>query len=182
MTKWPEKKEFIPQHILDIDTPYNIGWNACHSAFMKVINQKSTCEHDWHWSNNGGFYFCNKCNDWSYLGNQSNTQVTTETSPKPQPSGLVPLPDISIVYQNWLKKTKNGYLLDFFKYLNDNFSTKEREVPTVDILHNIVQEAICDFNINDGELRFIPHEKSKKRTLTQVIADAIHARLKGNEK
>ena len=32
---------------------------------------KESCSHDWAWSNNGGKYYCQKCNEWSYLDGKS---------------------------------------------------------------------------------------------------------------
>lgn len=37
MTKWPDKME---QAIYSVPNKYEHGWNACHDAFMKVINEK----------------------------------------------------------------------------------------------------------------------------------------------
>ena len=47
--------------------------------------KKHECEHDWAWSNNGGKYYCQKCNESSYLGNHSNFQVATDSNPVKQP-------------------------------------------------------------------------------------------------
>lgn len=85
MPNWPEKKELVGQ---ENELAFQSGWNSCRKQFMKVIEAQKYCEHDWVWSNNSGKYFCSKCNDWSYLGNHNNFQVTSESSPKSQPKEL----------------------------------------------------------------------------------------------
>lgn len=36
-----------------------------------------------------------------------------------------------------------------------------------------VQDGVCDFMVNDGEIRYIQHPRGKKRTLINVITDKI---------
>lgn len=125
--KWPEKKddsignEFEPAY-------YENGWNACHNAFMKVIEA--------------------------------------------HPSGLVPL-DRDKLYK--VMKSVQAFEGDEFheslEKILETFGTKEREVPTVQELINIGREA---------ELKELRTSYNWK--LIRIVCEAIHARLKSNQR
>lgn len=44
--QWPKKK-IIPAHTGNTEHQQKVGWNACHDAFMKVINERQSVWDFW---------------------------------------------------------------------------------------------------------------------------------------
>ena len=101
MINWPKYKT--------CDGPMGVVWNAAIDACKKAFEESIAMHQD--------------TTDWNAGGRLAQEYLNRHNGKE-----LSPLPNISEVYGKWLAETRNGYLLDFFKYLNDNYGTKQANV------------------------------------------------------